>query len=69
MTALSTSWRRTAGIVVIDLRRLISFYRARSIVRRTLVAERNAARRNFTEVKTKATEQERAVEPHIGSLL
>lgn len=71
MTALSTSWRRTAAIAVIDLRRLISFYHARLIVRRTLVAERKAAQRNFKELKKMQTkaERERELELHLGSLL
>lgn len=70
MTALSTSWRRTAAIVVIDLRRLISFYRARFIVRRMLVAERKVAQKNFKKLRKvrTAAEQEHAREPHIGSL-
>lgn len=50
MTALSTSWKRTAGIVIIDLRRLISFYVARLMVWRTLTAERKTAQRNFKEL-------------------
>lgn len=55
MTALSTSWGRTAGIVIIDLCRLISFYRARLMVRRTLAAERKAAQRNFKELRKTQT--------------
>ena len=69
MTALTT-YRRTAGIVIIDLRRLISFYLARFIVWRTLASERKAARRNFKELKKMQTAEDReyAVEPRIGSL-
>jgi hypothetical protein len=36
---------------VADLRRLISFYVARSMVRRTLAAERKKAQKNFRELK------------------
>lgn len=49
--ALSTSWRRTLTIVIVDLGRLISFYRARAIVRRALAAERNTAKRNFKKLR------------------
>lgn len=34
-----------------DLRLLISFYMARSIVRRTLAGERQMAQKNFRELK------------------
>ena len=63
-----TAWRQTAGIVIIDLRRLISFYCARSIVQRALAAERKAAQRKFKEVRKTASEREHALEPHIGSV-
>jgi len=49
--ALSRSWRRTIAIVIVDLGRLISFYRARAIVRRALDNERNAAEMNFKELR------------------
>jgi hypothetical protein len=68
VTALSISWRRTASIVIIDLRRLISFYRARAIVRRTLAAERKAAQRNFRELKKMQTAGEQDTHRTIGSL-
>ena len=69
MTALSTSWkRRTASIVIIDLRRLISFYFARFMVWRALAAERKAAQRNFKELRKTAPEREHTLEPHIGSV-
>jgi hypothetical protein len=58
MMALTT-YRRTAGIVIIDLRRLISFYLARFIVWRTLASERKAARRNFKQLKKMQTAGER----------
>ena len=69
MTALIT-YRRTAGIVIIDLRRLIFFYLARLIVWRTLAAERKAAWRNFKESRKVRTAEDRecAVEPRVGSL-
>ena len=56
MTSLVTSWRRTVRIVLVDLRLLISFYVARSMVRRTLVAERKAAQKNFRELKRREIE-------------
>jgi len=68
MTALSTSWRRTAGIVIIDLRRLFSFYLARFMVGRTLTAERKAAQRNFKELRKMQTPGEQDHAPHLGSL-
>lgn len=70
MTARGTSWKRAAGIAIIDLRRLISFYRARFMVRRALVAERKAAQKNFRELRKMRTAAERdhTLEPHTGSL-
>jgi hypothetical protein len=45
------SWRRTARTMLADFRLLISFYVARSIVRRTRAAERMTAQENFRELK------------------
>lgn len=59
MSAPSTSWKRSAGIVVFDLRRLISFYLARFMVRRTLIAERKAAQRNFKKLRKTQTAAQR----------
>ena len=46
-----TSWKRTAGIVLADLRLLISFYVARSMVRRALIAERKTAQKSLKKSK------------------
>ena len=48
---LSSSWRRTVRVALADLRLAISFYIARSIVKRALGAERKKAQQSFKEVK------------------
>jgi hypothetical protein len=51
MTSLIASLRRTAHIVLADLRLLISLYVARSMVRRAIAAERKTARKNFRDLR------------------
>ena len=51
MKPLVISWTWTARMMLADFRLLISFYVARSIVRRTRAAERITAQKNFRELK------------------